>query len=116
MNALPNGRHLVIQSTMQGLSLNNDKRQKTMNSHFLDAADSNIIQSSVTLEPSVHTLNSRSPVIKGFPLLSLKKHSLLVSTINLDNRLSPILAFNKPSEFITTVSCIGNNQGEICYW
>ena len=39
MDALPDGGYLVIQSTMQRLSVDNDKRQEAMNSHLLNTAE-----------------------------------------------------------------------------
>ena len=51
MNTLSNRRYLITHSTMQGLCLNNNKRQETMNGYFLPTTDSNIIQT-----PEAHCL------------------------------------------------------------
>jgi hypothetical protein len=44
MNALPDRENLVIHSTMQGLSLNNNERKEAMNGYFTLTPNSNIIQ------------------------------------------------------------------------
>jgi hypothetical protein len=80
-----------------------------MNRHFLNAADCNIIQSSVTFEPSVQTFNSSTPIVEGFPFLDLGEHSLFVSTVDLDNRLRFILPSDKASQLVTTIPRIGND-------
>jgi len=80
-----------------------------MNSHLLDTADSNVIQPSVALEPSVQTLNTCASIVKGFPILSVNKKSFLMSLIDFDNRLCPILTPDKMSHLIAAISRIGNN-------
>lgn len=70
MDTLPNGGHLITHSTMQGLSLNDDERKKTVNGYFANVANSDAIQSPVSFEPGKETLNGGSPVVEGLPFLS----------------------------------------------
>ena len=44
MNIFPNIIYLVTHSTMQGLCLDNNEREETMNGYFLNTADSAIVQ------------------------------------------------------------------------
>ena len=62
-DALPNGRYLIIHSTMQGLCLDNDKRKETMNSYFSNTANSDIIQSPVAFESTEKAFNRASPIL-----------------------------------------------------
>ncbi len=43
---LPDGRYLITRNTMQSLCLDNNEREETMNSHFANMANSDIVQSS----------------------------------------------------------------------
>ena len=72
MNTVPNRFNLIVNSTMQGLGLDNNERKKTMNSNFTLTANSDIIQSPVAFEPTEDTLNGASPIIKSFPLVCLR--------------------------------------------
>jgi len=46
MDTLSNREYLITHSTVQGLCLDNNERKETMNSYFLNTADSDTIQSS----------------------------------------------------------------------
>ena len=61
MNTLPDSRYLTICDTMQSLCLHNDKREEAMNGHLTNTANSDVIQSSISLKPSKQTLNTGSP-------------------------------------------------------
>ena len=45
IDTLPDGRHLVTCSTMQGLCVDNNQRKETMNSYLLNTADGDAVQS-----------------------------------------------------------------------
>ena len=76
MNALSNRDCLITHNTMQGLGLNNDERKETMNGYFILTADSNIIQSPVTFEPTEKALNRASPVIESLPLYVKRSYAI----------------------------------------
>ena len=45
MNTLSDRRYLVACSTMQGLCLNNNEREKTVNGYFTNTANGDVVQS-----------------------------------------------------------------------
>ena len=45
VNTLSTREHLIIHNTMQGLCLDNNEREKTMNCHFALTADSDTVLS-----------------------------------------------------------------------
>jgi len=44
MNTLSDTRYLVIHSTMQGMRLDNDKRDETMNGYFAKSSEGDVVQ------------------------------------------------------------------------
>ncbi len=78
MNTLPDRGWLITHGTMQGLCLDNNEREETMNGYFILTADGNIIQSPVTFEPAEKALNGTTSVIESLPFLSLSKQRFLV--------------------------------------
>ena len=91
VNTLPNRRNLVIGSAMQGLCLDNNKREETMNGYFTNTANGDIVQSPVSLEPTKKTLNRASPTIESLPFPSFGEQSLFVGWIYFNNWLGMIL-------------------------
>lgn len=94
---------------MQSLSLNNNKRQKTMNSYFTKTANINIIQPPVAFEPSENAFNRSASIVDSLPFLRLREQVFLMRGIHFDNRLSPVLLFNELPKLFTTISGIGND-------
>ena len=94
---------------MKGLSLDNDKRKETMDSYLLHTANSNIIQSPVTFEPTEQALNGTASVIESLPFLSLNKQGFLMTLIDFNDWLRPVLPPYKPSQFVATIASIADN-------
>lgn len=107
--ALSEGRFSIIQCTMQGLCLDNNKRQEAMNGYFAKPADGDIIQTPVSLQPTENTLNRASSAVDCSPFLGLREQCLFVSRIHFDNWLSPILMFDNKPQFLTAVASITND-------
>ena len=94
---------------MQGLCLDNNERKETMNSYFLDTADSNVIQSPISFESTKETLNRASSAIDSFPFIGFGEQGFLMCRVYFDDRLCPVLALNKLSQLITAIASITNN-------
>jgi len=80
-----------------------------MDSYFVPTANSNIIQTPVTFEPTKQALNRTTPVIDSFPLGSLNKQGFLVGFVDFNDWLCSVLAYNKLSQFLAAVASITNN-------
>jgi len=63
MNTLSNSKYLVVSSTMQGLCLDSNEREKTMNRDLVFTADGDIIQSSIAFQSAKKSLIGREVLI-----------------------------------------------------
>ena len=80
-----------------------------MNRNFLNTANSNVIQSPITFEPTEKTLNRASSIIDSLPFLCLIKQRFLMTWIYLNNWLCSVLAINKVPQLTATIASVTNN-------